>query len=186
MRLVRSGNDFNTSVEKALTEIDPKWREYPGLIICGTHSPEMVEEKVSALKMARENGVPTLGICFGFQLMAIEWARNVRGMIGANSTEIDPDTKHPVVVKMPELRVGMFDADGRKESFWHNYKVADPAFLYPEWNVSTQDGLVVSMNLKGLPFFWGTAYHPEYGSSKDKPHPILKHFIEVCASTIGK
>lgn len=62
------------------------------------------EGKIKALKLLREEGVPTLGICFGFQLMAVEYARNVLGLEGANSTEIDPNTPHPVIDLMDEQR----------------------------------------------------------------------------------
>ena len=84
-------NDFNTTVEKALSEIDQDWRSYSGLIVCGTHSPHDVDEMIKQIKWYRENGAPFLGICFGHQLAAIEYARNVLGIQSATSEEFFPD-----------------------------------------------------------------------------------------------
>lgn len=149
-------NDFTTSVEKALGEIDPKWRDYNGLIICGTHSPvELVAEAmIEDIKEARENGTPFLGICFGHQLAAIEYARNVMGIKDATSEEFGVGTY--IVKRRPELKVGLHDG----ETYWNNYEVVID-FFNPEHFVTSQ-------------------YHPEYQSSKDNPHPLLVKFLDLC------
>ena len=149
-------NEFRTSVERALTEIDPRWREYRGLVVCGTHTPDRVEDIITQIKKAREDGTPYLGICFGHQLGAIEYARNVLGIEDATSEEFGEGTF--VVRKLPELHVGLHDG----ESWWHNYEV-DPDLL-DKWEKPEN--------------FFTCQYHPEYQSSKEKPHPFLVKFIE--------
>lgn len=160
-------NDFNTSVEKALSEIDPKWRDYTGLIVCGTHTPHMVDYMIDAIAEAREFNTPFLGICFGHQLAAIEYARNVEGIADATSEEIGSGTL--IVKKRPEgLKVGLHDG----ESYWHNYEV-DPEFERLVWAKTD--------------YFITCQYHPEYQSSPDKPHPLLVKFLHYAKlNTEGK
>ena len=157
-------NDFSTSVEKALGEIDSNWKDYEGLIICGTHSPHNVEEFLTKIKEAREKGLPFLGICFGHQIAAIEYARNVLKKDGATSEEFKDETwnlKEYIVIKRKEgLKVGLHDG----ESYWNNYEV-----------------------IEGFESIWKKAdnfitvqYHPEYQSLKQRPHPILVKFLEAC------
>lgn len=148
-------NDFNTSVEKALDEIDPNWVNYDGLIVCGTHSPHDTESMIEKIRQARESGRPFLGICFGHQLAAIEYARNVLGIADATSEEFGKGTF--VVKKRPEgLKVGLHDG----ESYWNNYEVVI------DWSKP--------------PNFITCQFHPEYQSSKDKPHPLLVEFLQLC------
>ena len=149
-------NDFNTSVRRALTEIDKNWESYEGLIICGTHSPEKqdIEHQINEIRAARESGLPFLGICFGHQLAAVEHARNVRGIADAVSTEWGKGT--PVVKKLPELHVGLHNG----ESYWHNYEV--------------------TIRWENPPHFFTCQYHPEYNSSISRPHPLLVKFIKYC------
>lgn len=180
MELIKAKSDFYTSVEKALQEIDPNWQKYPGLIVVGSHALENVEEKLQKIQEARATGTPFLGICFGFQLMLIEYARNVLGIKDATSEEIGPGT--PIITKMPSLRVGLLPAAKQMESFWHNYKF-NPLFTFDyreKWRLAFQDDVLVLAYLKSHPYFMGVQFHPEYQSTKDKPHLILKEFIHVC------
>lgn len=182
MEIFAGLNDFTTSLQKALKETDENWQDYPGLVIAGTHAPSLIEGKLDKLKEARETGLPTLGVCFGMQLMAIEFARNVLGLKDANSTEIDQATNYPVVVKMPKLRVGIFKVRDRFESFWHNYKVSDDylMLLTAAWTMDYSDDILAEMRLNNHPFYVGVQSHPEYGSSVSNPHPLLKEFIDAC------
>jgi len=148
-------NHFNTTVEKALSEIDPNWRNYDGLIVCGTHSPEKWEEMIEEIKEARENNLPTLLICAGHQLGAIEYARNVLGIKDATSEEFGVEGTF-VVKKRPELKVGLYEG----ETWWSNYEVVID-YKIPEHFVSVP-------------------YHPEYQSSQEKPHKDLIKFLELC------
>ena len=146
-------NDFTVSVEKALEEINSNWRNYDGLIIAGTHSPHDVEMMIDKIREARETGRPFLGICFGHQLAAIEYARNVLRIKDATSEEFGQGTF--VVKKLPELKVGLKDG----ESYWNNYEVDLPGWEKPKNFITVQ-------------------FHPEYQSSKQRPHPILKEFLK--------
>lgn len=160
---------FTTSVKKALYEIDPKYLEYRGVVICGSHSPKdaNIADLLSTIQYAREHGTPILGICFGYQLMAIEYARNVLGQEYATSEEFTKEGDH-VVTKLPELRVGLIDG----ESYWHRYEV-NPGLIHimlGDENVATDR-------------YMGVQYHPEYQSSIDKPHPILVNFLDICRNS---
>lgn len=155
-------NTFNTTVEKALGEIDPRWRDYDGLIICGTHTPTNVEEMIIMVREAREMGLPFLGICAGYQLAAIEYARNVLGIKDATSEEWATEGTM-VVKKRLALKVGMHDG----ETWWSNFEV-DPNFE-----------IQFPINFFAVPF------HPEYQSAKGDPHPLLLSFLSF-AKSYGK
>lgn len=181
-------NDFKTSVRKAFDEIDLHWESYDGLVVAGTHSPHNTDEIIMQIRKARENNVPFLGICMGFQLMAIEWVRSMGGLEQANSTEIDRQTPNPVVVKMLERHTGIrpvtwFDNTVSYESHWHSYAM-NPYYLryFPQelWDVSFGEHAIEMLRARFHPFFWGTQFHAEYQSSKDKPHKLLVEFINVC------
>src|SRR3990167_10732737 len=139
-------NDFTDSVEKALEEINSNWRNYDGLIIAGTHSPHDVEMMIDKIREAREKGTPTLLICAGYQLGAIQWARD-NGIPDATSEEFGTGTF--VVKKRPKLKVGLHEG----ESWWSNYDVAI------DWEIPNH--------------FISVPFHPEYQSSKENPHPLL-------------
>lgn len=148
-------NSFNTTVEKALGEIDPRWKEYDGLIICGTHTPANVEQMLILIREARETGLPFLGICAGYQLAAIEYARGVLNIKDATSEEWST-TGTFVVKKRPEMKVGLHEG----ETWWSNFDV-DPKFAPPM-----------------PPNFFCVPFHPEYQSAKDRPHPLLVDFLK--------
>lgn len=152
-------NDFSTSVRKALSEIDPQWETYPGLVVCGTHTPHDVEGMIRKIQIAREQGIPFLGICFGHQLAAIEYARNVLGIKDATSEELGEGTF--IVKKRAEgLKVGLHEG----ETYWNNFQV-DTEF-YKKWPRN--------------PKMITCQYHPEYESSLHRPHQLLVDFIELC------
>lgn len=159
-------NDFSTTVKKALEEIDPKYMGYGGLVICGTHTPteQMMDQMIKEIEHTRLNNLPFLGICFGHQIAAIEYARNVLGQKEATSQEFYPSnvvSDSFLVVKRKEgLKVGLHGG----ETYWNNYEVI-PGF---ESIWKKADNFVTCQ------------YHPEYQSSKDKPHPLLVKFIELC------
>ena len=153
-------NDFNTSVRKALKEINPDYELLKGLVVCGTHNQQNVPELVDTIRYARENKIPTLLICAGQQLGAIEYAQNVLGIKDATSEEFGKGTF--VVIKRPRLKVGLHEG----ESWWTNYEV-DPVILN-QWK---------------LPKNWiAVPFHPEYQSSEENPHPLLVKFLELCGN----
>src|SRR3990167_3827755 len=151
-------NDFSTSVRKALEEIDPNYEQYDGLVVCGTHTPHDTEMMIEKIKEARENKRPTLLICFGYQLAAIEHARNILGVKDATSEEFGRGTF--VVKKRDKLKVGLHSG----ESWWSNYYVVNEVFFERDMPSN----------------FVATQYHPEYGSRKGKPHPDLVKFLNLC------
>src|SRR6185312_16195668 len=113
-------NDFSTSVEKALGEIDPRWRDYDGLVVCGSHTPIHTEQIIRDIQEAREYKIPFYGECFGHQLACIEWARNVMGISNATSEEFSTEGTF-VVKKRREMKVGLHEG----ESWWSNYEVIE-------------------------------------------------------------
>lgn len=157
MRLFDSPDEIITTLKKALTEIDPEWQSYDGLIVPGSHKPTLVEEKISAIKQARETGLPALLICFGHQLGAIEYARNVLGIKDATSEEFGQGTF--VVKKRGTLKVG--EKDG--QNYWNNYEV--------------------SISWEQPRNFFSSQYHPEFGSSFFQPHPLLVSFLRYASQT---
>ncbi len=153
-------NDFSTSVEKALSEIDPNWKDYKGLIICGTHSPKNWEEQIQKIGQARESGTPYLGICFGHQLAAIEWARYHLKIKNATSEEFGVPGTFVVRKRKDGLRVGLHEG----ESYWHNYEVSE--------------GVAHDFERYRPVHLFTTQAHPEYQSSKSDPHPLLVKFLD--------
>lgn len=147
---------FTTNIHRALKEIEPNYLSLPGLVIGGTHDPNTLENEklIILIEGARKNGIPYLGICYGAQLAVIEWYRNEEGIGDANTEELGKGEF--VVHKRPEgMRVGVYGG----ESWWSEYESDD--FPIP-------------------PNFILTPYHPEYQSCKDRPHPKLVEFIELC------
>ncbi len=152
-------NDFDTTVKKAFNEIDPEWESYDGLVVCGTHTPHDMEKIIEDIRLARESGLPFLGICFGHQIAAIEYARNALYIEDAVSEEWGDGIN--IVEKRPEgLKVGLHDG----ETYWNNYEVV-PEFI-EIWEKPDN--------------FITVQYHPEYQSSRDKPHPLLVKFLNIC------
>lgn len=151
--------DFTSSVQRAFDEIDPNWRTYDGLVICGTHTPHDMEFLIDKIKEARDTKRPFLGICFGHQLAAIEYARTVKGIADATSEEFGQGTF--VVKKRDTLKVGLHNG----ESYWNNYEVAIE-WEKPDWFITCQ-------------------FHPEYTSSFDHPHPLLVQFLNLCKNHNG-
>lgn len=151
--------DFQTSVRKALSELDSNWADLDGLVVCGSHSREGHEKIIESIRDARTAGRPALLICYGHQLGAIEFARNMLGKTDATSEEFG-GRGYKAVVRRQQPLVGLHNG----ESYWSYYEV-EPSLLN-EWH---------------MPDNWiAVPYHPEYESSYWKPHPLLAKFIELC------
>ena len=180
-----------------------------GILVAPGFGSRGIEGKIEAVKHAREHGVPFLGICLGMQCAVIEFARNVLGHAEANSTEMDPGTKWPVISMMEEqkakvdmggtMRLGSYpcrlvegtlaaQAYGRtsiKERHRHRYEFNN-AFTEEfrkagmiAAGVNPQTKLVEVVELKGHPWFVGVQYHPEYKSTVARPHPLFVNFVQV-------
>jgi len=183
---------------------------HDGIFIPYGFGPRGTEGKIKGIQFARENNVPFLGVCYGFQLSVIEFARNVCGFNGANSTEINPDTPHPVIDLMPEQRTvnnkGGTMRLGAHEVLVHKgtmaYKLYRVTKIFERhrhrwevnpdyWSALEKKGMVFSGNsLDGkrkeileLPssfFFFASQFHGEFKSRPNKPDPEYYGFIKAC------
>jgi CTP synthase len=185
-------------------------REYDGVFIPYGFGPRGTEGKMMAIRYARENDIPFLGICYGFQLAVIEFARNVCGLKNANSTEINPNTPHPVIDLMPEqrdienkgatMRLGAHKIIIKKGTLAHTLYGAEEIHERHRhrWEVNPQHldtlekhGLVFSgrspdgrrMEILELPdkfFFLASQFHGEFKSRPGKPSPEYYGFVKAC------
>jgi len=183
--------------------------KYDGILVPGGFGSRGTQGKIAAIRYAREMDKPFLGICFGFQLAVVEYARHL-GFEEANSTEVDPDTPHPVIDLMPEqrgleekgatMRLGAQEVHVKPgtlayrlygmERIWerhrHRYEV-NPRYVQD----LKEGGLVFSgvspdgrrmeiLEIPGRYFFLATQFHGEFKSRPEKPSPPYYGFIKSC------
>jgi len=178
-----------------------------GIVVPGGFGYRGIEGKVQAVRHAREEGVPFLGLCLGLQCAVIEYARSVLGFADANSTEFDPTTEHPVIDLMADqhdvedkggtMRLGLYpaklvpgslaaslyDEPLIYERHRHRYEVNNryrkelAAAGMALSGVSPDDRLVEIIELPGHPYFIASQFHPEFLSRPDRPHPMFDGFI---------
>jgi len=178
-----------------------------GILIPGGFGTRGIEGKIRAVTYARENKVPLFGICLGMQCASIEFARNVAGLPGANSTEFEPEAPDKIFTLWRELqkdcdlggtmRLGQYACRIQKGSA--AYKAYRKTSIHErhrhryEFNPKYQDilakaglvfsgsnpeyGLVEIVELPGHPWFLGCQFHPEFKSRPVEPHPLFKAFI---------
>lgn len=179
------------------------------VVVPGGFGNRGVDGKVAAIRWAREQQVPFLGLCLGMQCAVIEWARNQAGLVGATSAELDPHTPHPVINLLPEqqdvvdlggtMRLGVYpcrlaagtlgqELYGEEvvyERHRHRYEFNNayrPAFVEAGYQISgtSPDGRLVELiELKGHPFFTACQFHPEFLSRPGRPHPLFRGLIEA-------
>lgn len=180
-----------------------------GLLVAPGFGLRGVEGKITAVKYAREDGLPFFGICLGMQMAAIEFARNVIGLKGANSTEMDENAEDPVVDLMEgqkgikekggTMRLGSYDCELKPGSlaeniygsqqiterhrhrweFNNNYLSAFENAGMVSSGKNPETGLVEVIELPNHPFFIGVQFHPELKSTVENPHPIFVKFVEA-------
>ncbi|MGQ9695072.1 MAG: CTP synthase [Thermodesulfobacteriota bacterium] len=202
MRYVDSEALAKEGPEKFLQGID-------GILVPGGFGERGIEGKIMAVRHAREKQIPFLGICLGMQIAVIEIARHVCGLEGANSSEFNRHTPHPVIALMPEqeqivnkggtMRLGAYPAVLKEgtlafqayqekqisERHRHRYEVNNE---YRE--ILTQNGVVFSglspdeklieiLEFKDHPWFLGCQFHPELKSRPHAPHPLFREFIHA-------
>ena len=180
-----------------------------GIIVPGGFGDRGIEGKINTIKYARENKVPYLGLCLGMQCAVIEFARNVCGLTGANSTEFAPDTLHPVIDLMPEqenvtqkggtMRLGkypcvllpgsksasVYSQEAVSERHRHRYELNN--FYRERLNLggmlfsglSPDNNLVELIELKNHPYFVASQFHPEFKSRPERPHPLFLGFMKT-------
>jgi CTP synthase len=178
-----------------------------GVLVPGGFGDRGVEGKIKAARYARESRTPFLGLCLGMQVATIEFARNVCGLEGANSTEFDPDTKNPVIAILEEqkdvtdkggsMRLGTWQTKFLEGSHAHQvYGKLEASERHRhryEFNMKyrqllEEKGFVISgtspdgnlvelVELKNHPWYLACQYHPEFQSKPNAPHPLFKAFI---------
>jgi CTP synthase len=186
-------------------------KDYQGILAPGGFGKRGSEGIISAANFARENDVPYLGICFGFQLAIVAFARHVCGMAGAHSTELDPNTKNPIVDFMPEQR-NVHDMGGTMRLGGHDIAVESGTLAHRLYGATTirrrhrhryefnqnyldavtKAGLVLSahsdsgrrMEILEIPdhrFYFAVQYHAEFSSKPGRPEQAFDAFVKAAA-----
>jgi CTP synthase len=182
-----------------------------GILIPGGFGERGIEGKISAARVAREHGIPYLGICLGMHIAVAEFARDVADMEGANSTEFDPETPYPVIDLLPEqkevtemggtMRLGadpvkLHDGTRAREIYdepviykrhRHRYEVNNMLRRRLEdeglvaSGTSPDERLVEIIELQDHPFFVASQFHPEFNSRPTRPEPLFREFVGAAA-----
>ncbi len=207
-------NEYKVKIKRVLAEkveagrVEDFLKDVDAVLVPGGFGNRGMEGKIAACRYARENGIPFLGLCLGLQAAAIEFARNVCGLEGANTTEIDEKTPHPVIYIMEDqkhitdkgatMRLGNWPCrviDGTKaraaygeemilERHRHRYE-----FNNRYRKIFEEKGMVFSgmnpdkeiveiIELRDHPWFVATQAHPEFRSTPVRPHPLFVKLVE--------
>jgi len=202
LRLISSEEINPDNVNRKLGELN-------GILVAPGFGERGLVGKIEAVKFARENKIPFFGICLGMQIAVIEFAQNVIGLEDASSTEMNPDTKNPVIFLMEEqkgitqlggtMRLGSYACELKKgtkaataygqakisERHRHRYEFNNEYLEKFESNgmvaagKNPESGLVEIIELADHPWFVGTQFHPEYKSTVLSPHPLFIRFVKA-------
>ena len=192
-----------------IENVTETFKDVDGILVPGGFGDRGIDGKIEAIKYARENNIPFLGLCLGMQLSIIEFTRNIIGYKDAHSVELLPETTHPVIHLMSDqdgveeiggtLRLGsypcvldktskayeLYGEEVIQERHRHRYEVNND---YRQILVDngmklsgmSPDGRIVEMiELESHPWFVGTQAHPELKSRPNRPHPLFKGFVEA-------
>ena len=195
------------SLEADGVDLDEVFKDVDGILVPGGFGSRGIEGKILACNYARTHNIPYLGICLGMQIAIIEFARNVLGLDGANSAEIDSETRYPVIDFLPEkknltdlggtLRLGkypcvlnpesksykLYGADEIWERHRHRYEVNNKfrdALLSHGMifaGTSPNNHIVEMIEIPEHPWFVACQFHPEFKSRPNKPHPLFRGFV---------
>ncbi len=201
-----------TDIERGKVSIEKALKDVSGIIVPGGFGERGAEGKISVIEYARKNKLPFLGLCYGLQLAVVEYARNVCGLKGANSREIDFETPHPVVDYLPE-QIGITDKGGTMRLGGHDVVIKKGTQAYDLYGKKTRKrfrhrnevnpkyikqlekaGMIFSgkargkqimqvIELKDHPFFMASQYHPELTSTLDKPSNLFYQFVKTALKT---
>ncbi len=201
--------EIDTNTEKHLENLD-------GILVAPGFGERGIEGKIKAVKYARENNIPFLGICLGMQMAVIEFARNVLGLSEANSTEMNENAACAVINLMEEqkdvtekggtMRLGAWDCELSKDSkafdAYQSTLISERHRHRYEFNsefkeqienggmkatgINPKTGLVEIVEIPEHPWFVGVQYHPEYKSTVLNPHPLFLSFIEAAITQSEK
>ncbi|WP_103070680.1 CTP synthase [Aquimarina sediminis] len=190
------------TIEKKIAHLD-------GVLVAPGFGERGIEGKIKAVQFAREHKLPFFGICLGMQMAVIEYSRNILGLEGACSIEVDKDTPYPVIDLMEEqknitdmggtMRLGAWDCELVENSkvyeaygksliserhrhryeYNNNYKEQLEKAGLKTTGVNPKTGLVEIVEIPDHPWFVGVQYHPEYKSTVANPHPLFIAFIKA-------
>ncbi len=199
---INAENIESQGAEKLLQGMD-------AIVVPGGFGNRGVNGKIAAIRWAREQRVPFLGLCLGMQCAVIEWARNIAGLEDASSAELNPNSKHPVIHLLPEqqdvvdlggtMRLGVYpcrlqtntigqslykeevvyERHRHRYEFNNSYRTLLMESGYVISGTSPDGRLVELIELKNHPFFIACQYHPEFLSRPGKPHPLFGGLIQA-------
>jgi len=202
--------EWISAEDMAEEDIKEHLKDLDGVVVPPGFGKRGVEGKINAIKFARENKIPFFGICMGMQSATIEFSRDALGLEGANSTEFDPHTPHPVIDLMEDqleveqkggtMRLGGYHSQlkpgtktreiyGRGEvterhrhryEFNNDYREEFEAAGMELAATSMNGKLVEVIELRDHPWFIGVQYHPEFRSRLEEPHPLFSSFLRAC------
>ena len=213
-------NDINVDIKWISAEtlevgkdIESHFKDVNGFIIPGGFGERGIEGKIEAIKYARENKIPYLGICLGMQLMCVEFARNILGYKEANTIEANENTKYPIITLMEEqkknilkggtMRLGAYPCEIKEESLayklYKNKIISERHRHRYEFNNEYIDemeknGLIITgklqngelveiVEVKNHPYMIGVQFHPELKSRITNPHPLFVGLIDAAKKT---
>ncbi|MDG1042601.1 MAG: CTP synthase [Flavobacteriaceae bacterium] len=210
-----AANEVKVKIESIHSEylkpdnIATKLAHLDGVLVAPGFGERGIEGKIEAIRYVREQNIPFFGICLGMQMAVIEFSRNILGLTAANSSEMDPDTPHPVIAIMEAqknitekggtMRLGAWKCDLYKatkiESIYNTSSIMERHRHRYEFNndyktplenagmiasgFNPQTGLVEVIEIPAHPWFVGVQYHPEYKSTVASPHPLFLAFIKA-------
>ncbi len=210
-----AANEVKVKVESVHSEylnkdnIKEKLSHLDGVLVAPGFGERGIEGKIEAVRYVRENNIPFLGICLGMQMAVIEYARNILGLEGASSTEMDKNTSYPVIDLMEEqkaitnkggtMRLGAWDCKLKEDTivsqvynktnieerhrhryeYNNTYKAQLEAAGMKATGLNPETGLVEIIEIPNHPWFVGVQYHPEYKSTVSNPHPLFVAFIKA-------
>ena len=220
--LSHAGFDANSDVKirwvnaEELTEsnVDEYLSGVQGILVPGGFGDRGIEGKISAIRYAREQQIPFFGICLGMQVAVIEVARNLAGLQGANSSEINPTTDYPVIDLLPEqkdiedmggtMRLGLYPCKLQDNTLAH--QCYNDELVYErhrhryEFNNEYREaieraGLVISgtspdgrlveiVELPSHPWFLAVQFHPEFISRPNRPQPLFREFVKAALKVV--
>ncbi|MFB6262235.1 MAG: CTP synthase [Bradymonadaceae bacterium] len=202
--------EFVDSEELDAEDVEGKLEGCDGVLVPGGFGERGMDGKMEAIRYAREAEIPFFGICLGMQLAVVEFARNVVGLEGANSSEFDEETPHPVISLLPEqedveekggtMRRGAYPCelrtDTRVADIYGASEISERHRHRYEFNnsyreVLEEDGLVIAgvspddvlvemVELDDHPWFVGCQFHPEFKSRPTEAHPLFDSFVSAC------
>jgi len=198
------------SEDLTVANVPRKLKNLNGILVAPGFGERGIEGKIEAVKYARENNIPFLGICLGMQMAVIEFSRNVLGLKKANSSEMNATTKYPVIDLMEEqksitnyggtMRLGAWDCKLKEntkikniykkelisERHRHRYEFNNDYLEQIEkagmiaTGKNPKTNLVEVVEIPSHPWFIGVQYHPEYKSTVQNPHPLFVDFVKAC------